>query len=246
MKKTKIIIPALAMLLLGTAASVTGTVAWFSMNDTVTATGMKVTAKSDAAFLLISAGEKDAAGVQSDKLTTATAKNASAQLFPVANENITNSTTAETIVSGKYSNWYYMYSEDPNSATGKASTKANIAEADFAKYVLKNQFSISVAVGSNGVSNLKVKEATISTSGDQAVKVLVTTGDAFQEFSGTGDNTPADNTVLQASITSSTVCLVNVYIYWDGNDSDVYTNGIADLLETSVVLSFTGDIVPVE
>ena len=45
MKKTKIIIPAIGMLLLSTAASITGTVAWFSMNTTVTATGMTIKAK---------------------------------------------------------------------------------------------------------------------------------------------------------------------------------------------------------
>lgn len=43
MKKTKIIIPALGMLLLSTAASVTGTVAWFSANATVNVSGMSVT-----------------------------------------------------------------------------------------------------------------------------------------------------------------------------------------------------------
>ena len=42
MKKTKIIVPALAMLLLGTAASVTGTVAWFSVSTAVSVTGMSV------------------------------------------------------------------------------------------------------------------------------------------------------------------------------------------------------------
>ena len=42
MKKTKIIIPALAMLLLGTAASVSGTVAWFSVNNSVKVSGMTV------------------------------------------------------------------------------------------------------------------------------------------------------------------------------------------------------------
>lgn len=45
MKKTKIVVPALAVLLLSTAASVSGTVAWFSMNTSVTVTGMSVTTK---------------------------------------------------------------------------------------------------------------------------------------------------------------------------------------------------------
>ena len=45
MKKTKIIIPALAVLLLSTAASVSGTVAWFSMNTAIKVDGMKVKTK---------------------------------------------------------------------------------------------------------------------------------------------------------------------------------------------------------
>ena len=57
MKKTKILVPAAGLLLLSTAASVTGTVAWFASQSMVTATGMSVTAKSDSAFLLIQAGE---------------------------------------------------------------------------------------------------------------------------------------------------------------------------------------------
>ena len=42
MKKTKILIPAMALLALSTAASVTGTVAWFQANTTVTATGLQM------------------------------------------------------------------------------------------------------------------------------------------------------------------------------------------------------------
>ena len=52
MKKTKIIVPALGVLLLSTAASVTGTVAWFSMNNFVTATGMEVRAKAENGIVI--------------------------------------------------------------------------------------------------------------------------------------------------------------------------------------------------
>lgn len=44
MKKTKILAPALGILALSMAASVTGTVAWFSSNATVTAEGMQIKA----------------------------------------------------------------------------------------------------------------------------------------------------------------------------------------------------------
>jgi len=52
MKKTKVIIPALGLLVLSTAASVSGTVAWFSVNSTVSATGMVVQAKAEAGLLI--------------------------------------------------------------------------------------------------------------------------------------------------------------------------------------------------
>ena len=41
-KSTKIILPALALLVLGTTAAATGTVAWFAANGVVSATGMEV------------------------------------------------------------------------------------------------------------------------------------------------------------------------------------------------------------
>ena len=45
MKKTKILVPALGILALGMAASVTGTVAWFTQNAIATASGMAVYTK---------------------------------------------------------------------------------------------------------------------------------------------------------------------------------------------------------
>ena len=52
MKKSKIIIPALAMLVMSTAATVTGTVAWFTMNTTASAEGMVVSAKTNGSLIV--------------------------------------------------------------------------------------------------------------------------------------------------------------------------------------------------
>ena len=52
MKKTKIIVPALGMLLLSTAASVTGTVAWFAVNTSVTVSGLQVKAKAEGGIVI--------------------------------------------------------------------------------------------------------------------------------------------------------------------------------------------------
>ena len=59
MKKTKIVVPALAVLLLSTAASVSGTVAWFSMSTSVTVTGMQVTTKVSSNLLIADTNAED-------------------------------------------------------------------------------------------------------------------------------------------------------------------------------------------
>lgn len=79
MKKTKIIVPALGMLLLSTAASVTGTVAWFSMNNFVTATGMEVKAKAENGIVI-----SNAASGSTWKETAASARNTALELKPTS------------------------------------------------------------------------------------------------------------------------------------------------------------------
>ena len=249
MKKTKVIIPALGLLLLSTAASVTGTVAWFAANATVTATGMSVTAKSDSAFLLIKAGAVEgandaakAAAIQASGGESANATTATAEVLPVAHDSVTTIATIEATAENKYSNWYYRYSKDPANwgvDENGMTAKEYVASDKFSDYVLVNEFNLTVAAGSNAMNTLKVNTCSItpSNSGDQAVKVLVATATACEEFSGTGGS---GSTTLQASLTDATTMQVKVYIYWDGNDTDVYTNGIADLTSTSVVVTFTG------
>ena len=235
MKKTKVIIPALGLLLLSTAASVTGTVAWFAANTTVTANGMPVTAKSDSTFLLIKAGTATLDQIRTGKLTSDTAVNASAALLPAAHNNtVTNITTADTV-----SNWYYKTSDDPSVYGGEGKESEPTALTAFTNYVLVNEFSLGIAAGGNSMSNLKVGNCTLTTAGDAAVKVLVATSSAVEEFSASG----AGSTTLQASLDTSSVMTVKVYIYWDGEDADVYTNGISDLQSTSVSLTFTGSVV---
>ena len=59
MKKTKVLVPALAVLALGMAASVTGTVAWFAANNVVNANGMKVQSSTPSSLAI---GEEIVAG----------------------------------------------------------------------------------------------------------------------------------------------------------------------------------------
>lgn len=255
MKKTKLIIPAMGLLLLSTAASVTGTVAWFASQAVVTASGMSVTAKSDSAFLLIQAGAVEGANeaakataIQTSGSDQATAVTATAQLLPVAHELTVGTATISNVEAvtdndpnqDTYTNWYYRYSKNAanwGSDESGMTAKQYVLDDKFASYVLVNEFNLTLAAGSNPMNTMKVDACTITTAGDQAVNVLVATATASEEFSGTGGS---GSTTLQASLTSSTIMQVKVYIYWNGNDTDVYTNGIADLQSTSVSLTFTG------
>lgn len=110
MKKTKVIIPALGILLLSTAASVTGTVAWFSANSTVTATGMNVKARAENGIVI---SNENVATNSSYDVTAASAKTDCAQLYP--------GSTADLV------SFLSSTSSDPNSASTQAAYTAGQA-----------------------------------------------------------------------------------------------------------------------
>jgi hypothetical protein len=83
MKKSKIIIPALAMLVMSTAATVTGTVAWFTMNTTASAEGMVVAAKTSGSLIIKEAAASNASYPStSDRGTKVIFNNAGHQFYP--------------------------------------------------------------------------------------------------------------------------------------------------------------------
>lgn len=238
----KQLLAAVAMVLVATIALGSSTYAWFATNNTVTAEGMSVTVKSDVTFLMIKAGAQEIEAIRNYKQTTDSAATATGQLYPAAHESITKLSDA-TATTGEaenatLTNWYYKYSTDPAvyGGSGKETSKTTIKNSDKAKYILINEFSLGLAEGSNAMQNIKVGNVTLHTTGDSAVKVLVVTDTAAEEFGASGTG----STVLQTSLTDDNVMHVWVYVYWDGNDEDVYTNGVADLQDTSVVVTFTG------
>ena len=94
MKKSKIIIPALAMLVMSTAATVTGTVAWFTMNTTAKAEGMVVSAKTSGSLIIKQADlENLALPTQDDKTTKVTFPSTPHAFYP-STHDLTNSPTS--------------------------------------------------------------------------------------------------------------------------------------------------------
>ena len=225
----------------------TSTFAWFSMNNEVTADGMSITIKSGASFLLIAPGTiNDADDIQTLNAVSATAPvdTASASLYPVAHDAIANTSDANT-----WSKWYYQYMNDPTvsmpregNAHDQLTEKHSISSSD--NYVLVNTFSLTIADGGNEMDEILVACHIVpGTGGAEAVKVLVTTENAAVEFSGQGGSDTTTNLLGSTPLSATTTLVVSVYIYWDGQDADVHTNGIPSLKNTTVDLVFTGNVV---
>ena len=86
MKKTKVIIPALGLLVLSTAASISGTVAWFSLNQSVSMNGMSVTTQVSS-NLMIAAGTAGTGTAGEGAFSSSAVQTATGILEPVSTVN---------------------------------------------------------------------------------------------------------------------------------------------------------------
>ena len=205
-----IIAVAFAFVALGTS-----TYAWFSMNTTVSATGMEVGAKSNSTFLLVGTGDNDTvAEIRTGNLTTVdvAVDNENTLVLPskpkeaseIGTVNVaggvyfaegTAVTTAATAAVA--ANWYTATSHNPGQATNfegagdfhSLNTTAHDAY-EFSKYVIKKTVYLTLAEGSNDAYHLTVAP-TITIKGNQtatditAIRVLVAVGDQVATLSST-------------------------------------------------------------
>lgn len=269
MKKFKKLIPAMVMLLIATMLMGTTTYAWFSMNSTVTATGMQVVAKSDNTYLLISKTNTSAATIQSENVVTVdmAVADTDADVYPsapvlstteaayvttsgktvagatitTAGVQVTNATTAAAVT-----NWYTANALAPDAATIDTDSARQLTS--FTDYVITKTVYLTVAAGANGINNLTVTPTfTVKTGGADltAAKVLITTSDGgFAVLSSANNGSAVDIKGTNTTLTDTTVRTINIYIYYDGNVDKVYTNNMANLKGVDISLSFSGTAVP--
>ena len=67
-------------------------------------------------------------------------------------------------------------------------------------------------------------DGTVTFTGDTSVRCLVVGASNSVEFATT--DADGESTVLAASLTDSTVVSVDVYVFYDGNASNINTNNI--------------------
>lgn len=252
MKNFRKLIPAVCMLLLAAVMAGTSTFAWFSMNTTVTAGTMAVSATAPTNLRICktnSDNDRDWSGALSltDSLKT---------MVPVSCDN-TNSTLAFYKVEANGDKIGYddgVYKEDTTFKTATAGT-------DY----YTTSFYIK-AVGADA-SNLKLSTIKMNKGGgekelDKALRVMAVCGekkfiyepvkDAAATYQAVkslntetgkpvlGDNITVSNanSVLADTVTKTPV-LVTIYIWYEGQDPACKSSNTVDMAGTTFTLSFT-------
>lgn len=257
----KKLIPAICMTLIAAVMLASSTFAWFSMNTSVTANGMQVAAKSDNTYLLISSDRKTAEEIQDqNKITVDLAVGSSeAKVYPcapaISDTEVGYLTTSGKTVGGAtittagvkvesmatasaFTNWYTATAETSGASGMKDGTARQLTA--FTGYVIKRTVYLTVAKGANAANNLTVTPNITGTGEDlTAAHVIVATSDGgFANLTNTNNGTKVEIKGSNTALTELTVLTVEIYIYIDGNNTNIFTNNIADLTSVTIELAF--------
>ena len=221
-----------AMVVVAAVALSSATYAWFVTNNSVKATTSTISAQSNAAFMVI---KYDESAIASD-LTADKATIGDTPLYP-AQWNKT-SEKFET-----------AYAQTVGAATMKTDTLTEVgvpADAVTKEYAVVNTFNIS-AKGTN-LTALKVAGASIETGNtgntnlDNALRVLVVSPTAWVLCDKSGIvESKGEAGVLGDTITAGANTEVKLYVFYDGNEDEIYTNNLANLKTASakITVEFT-------
>lgn len=238
MKKFSKLIPAFCMLLISAMLMGTSTFAWFSMNKTVTATGMTVTAKSNSTFLLINNDGKKGTEMTTNTAEIAAKAPASVELYPVAFfKTVDDSTimgkkktaggledfnlaTDGSVTTGS-NKWITANNENYDNANQAIINVKEVkdTDTDFANYVATYQVWLTLSKDSADISK-KVKATWNKTTGNEglALRAVVKIGGEYLELDALNDT---KTMTANIALSSGTATEVTVYVYIDGNADNV-------------------------
>lgn len=168
---------------------------------------------------------------------TTSGKTTSGATITTAGVQVTTPATADAVT-----NWYTARAIDATSSAINTTTARQLES--FTGYVIKKTVWLTVAVGANNANNLSVSAAfTQLDSGTDvgACKVVITTSDGGFAILDSTNNTDVDIKGSNTALTPTTVVEVNMYLYYDGNESVVYTNNMANLKGAEITFTFSVD-----
>ena len=261
---------AIAMVMVAAVALGASTYAWFVTNNKVEATTSTISAQSNAAFMKIKYNASavdsnltaDKAVMDSEALYPAQWAN------NTFNEDGTPEITDGELVTGNDYQFETAYGTDPTAAgvTMVKTTLKKVGDPDQAvtdKYAVKNVFNIS-SKGTN-LDNLKVSAAVIDSNDksvnsklDNALRILIVCQadnswvlcDKDGVISDSEGRTKNDNDTTQLGVFGKGVTVkndenteVDMYVYYDGNDAEIYSNNLKalEVVSSKITVTFTAE-----
>ena len=224
---------AIAMVLVAAVALGSATFAWFVSNNKVEATTSNIAAQSNSAYLVIDNSKTTKA---SKGVVTSTVPRA--DLYP-----------AKTVKTGTTAEWKSAYASSAAKSDMKSDTEFTIgdgtaAQAVKAGYAVENTFYVGTGTYDGEFTNLHITGVTVTTPttaenknlGD-ALRVLVVCGDKWEVWSKDGiqlsssndSKTAGDLLATDQVIKSDNDATVNVYLYYDGDNANVYSNNLENI-----------------
>ena len=237
---------AIAMVCVAAVALGSSTYAWFVSNNTVKATTSKISAQSNAPFLKI-----DKTAITAGSTTSISyADEADVKLYPA---QVVKNTDNKPLFKS-------AYASASTATTELAKSRYDVGDAATAvagEFAIKKSFKIGTADEKAGsFKNLKVAGVELTSKGtdglEDALSVLVVCGDNWAVYkksadgavlteykdtvSAAGNNT---NGVLADEIRANSSVDVDVYVFYDGSETNVYTDNLDKLTAIGATVTFT-------
>ena len=255
MKKFRKLLPALSMLLISALLMGSSTFAWFSMNTTVTATGMQVEATAPKSLSISNA----AGGTFTNSVSSATSTKST--LIPVSTADLTS--------------WFYIKDAggiDYNNSEFTTKTTFSTVTTNATSYYAKHSFWLKVTGGSetdNSYTKLFVKAIDVK-NGDvdatanlpKALRVGVVCGEkkyiyapkntgvqykAIASLENTDKPKLTESNVVLGTLSSASTLVdkidgtakqVDVYIWFEGQDENCKSSEAINIQAYTITLTF--------
>lgn len=229
---------AIAMVLVAAVALGSATFAWFVSNNSVKATTSNIAAQSNSAYLVI-----DKAKTSRTSTGAVTSGVEKKELYPAKTEKSQDGKAV----------WKSAYASTADASTMKEGTEFKIgdgtaAKAVEAKYAVENTFYVGTGTYDGEFTNLHITGVTVTTPTTtenknlgNALRVLVVCGEKWEVWSKDGiqlsssndDRTASDLLATDQVIKSDADATIKVYLYYDGDDANVYSNNLEKIKTTA-------------
>ena len=237
---------AIAMVLVAAIALGSSTYAWFVSNNTVKATTSTISAQSNAPFLMI------------DKTSIKTSSGTSVSFTEAADKALYPAQVVKSLDNTPL--FKSAYASAASATTELANSRYDVGNAEAAvtgEFAIKESFKIGTADAKAGsFKDLKVSKVELTSSGanglEAAMSVLVVCGDNWAVYKAsdngavltkykdnvdaTGNNTGG---VLATTIVAANSVDVDVYVFYDGSETNVYTDNLRNLTAIGATITFT-------